>query len=1054
MSAPKLKKCRGLYTASNRYDVPEGALVQATNILILKDGVIQPRWSLAQNANSMVTGNVSHWHRGAELNGTLWYGGRDTSANTLKIGYASPTFTGVTVAQTEDGPDLYTNFTGTSTPWFDVEFVKLGNLLYYNCFRGLVRIESTSVQRLAGNYPCAVSCFPRPISTSLARSGTTTVTATTAISHGFVPGLLVKMTSAGNGDFGAGEFTIVTVPTGTTFTYVDATATTTTTLASQVFSVEQFVGSSGFMAANDQVAYRAMLVEFDTNGNAYEGEVSGRVVVENASPYLGNAANKNVQLAVLFPPTKLAANTKVELYRSRTSPSAEPNDEMGLVYSKFLNADDVARGYTWITDINPDGQLDKALYTNETQAGFVQNNVRPAGAKTIAVWGKRLVQANTYDFPQIKMQLKSVDSGSGGLVAGDYLYIDQTSQADTTFFLATASSSAFTTTTQYSIFTGGTASSDVRHTVLSLVDSINWRGSNVGVTAISPMTTSHALYTSLPDEWPGHFTIRLTGASQYPFATGGDGLEARFINFDGAANHRDAFSPKLGTITTTTPIAADTSRTSNITTVTTTAAHFYEVGEYVQLYTFGATYPLTPATIGGTTIEGVILTVPSSTTFTISNTGSNGNSAAVIKYVYLKYGPRLLSNPSVNTVRASKIGQQEGFPAFGTVKVGANNAKILKCVACKDSLMVFKEDGLFRVTATGEFGENLAAELVDPNAILWAKDTAVAINGVVMAWLTRGVAVINEQGVIKYCSANRIEDKLKPAQTNGNLEPYQLQAYPYTRRAQAFVDEQNGLYELRICMATSPSAPYASTVNLTYNILNDTWVEDDLAVVSEILYTGLRYIQTGTTFQAQQSAGARGGAALTTQVTGFSSYSASAQTVAFTYSGAAPSVGATVQNLDAFELYYVLSAAAGSGVLYCPSRTTIPSVPVVQNFYNPVVSTIEYSPITFSEENKLKLHREIQTLFGVSETMVVETVTYSDLVTTTETVVNKMGSVSATASVGVDGYLPETKRFAIPQQHRVAQQLNFRMVIRCAFGAWTILGVGCDGKLIGAKVSR
>ena len=65
-----------------------------------------------------------------------------------------------------------------------------------------------------------------------------------------------------------------------------------------------------------------------------------------------------------------------------------------------------------------------------------------------------------------------------------------------------------------------------------------------------------------------------------------------------------------------------------------------------------------------------------------------------------------------------------------------------------------------------------------------------------------------------------------------------------------------------------------------------------------------------------------------------------------------------------------------------------------------------------------------------------------------------MGTVTLGAVTGVDGFKPETKRFAIPQQHRVGQQLNFKMVIRCAVGAWTILGIGVDGKLIGPKVSR
>jgi hypothetical protein len=1060
LAAPKLKKCRGLYTASNRYDVPEGALVQANNILIVKDGVIQPRWTLSSDATSMATGNVSHWHRAAELNGTLWFAGRDTVAATMRIGYGTPgaSFAGVTaLSQTEDFPDTAANFTSSTTPWFDTEFLKLGNLLYCNTYRGLLRIESSSVQRIAGGHPCAVSCMPRPIACSLARSGTTTVTATTDFAHGYVPGVVVGLTTAGSADFGTGGttgFTIVTVPSAATFTYVDATATTTTTLASQGVSALQIVGSSGFLATDDRTAYRAVLVEYDTNGTEYVGEASGRVVVTNGSPFKGAANNKNVQLAVLYPAASLTANTKVELYRAKGVSSAEPGAEYGLVYSKFLSALDVSRGYVWITDINPDTEtgLGKPLYTNDSQGGEglgeTKNNRRPASCKTVATWGRRLVQANTFDFPQIDMQLLSTDA-TAGLQVGDALRLPATNEC---LLIAVASTTAFTLLRHFSLYTGGTVSADLKHTVLSMLDSLNWAS---GTNTLGPLATFVGMYTAAPNDLPGRFTVYRRVADQQEFSgTFNLGtLSMVPVSTDlNAQTGRNSFAPKLAEI----KAASSAASVSSVVTVTTSVNHRFEVGEYIVVYANDGT---TQSTISGTVLEGQITSVTANTVvFTNATTIAPDASSANAFYVLPKYYPRMLNNHQKNMLRVSGQatttfpGHAEGFPAFSTVKVGAPNANILKCVACKDSLMVFKEDGLFRVVDLGDGA--LSAELVDPNAILWAKDTAVPINGVIMAWLTKGVAIINESGVVKYVSTNRIEDKLKPDQSGaGYNEPYQLQAYPFTRRAVAYVDETQGLYELRICMATSPSAPYASTVNLTYNIFNDTWVEDDLAVVSEVFYNGNRYIQQGTTHYYQNTAIRSEGTTATTLLTA-TNFNSTTKVFSFTYSGTDPVVGGSFVNGSNNGIYYVLSASGGSGTMYAPALSAAPAVPISYGFYSPLISTVQWAPVTFNEENQLKLHREIQVMFGVSEIMAAETTTSSDLVSTTETVVNTLGAVTAFATTGVDGFKPETKRFAIPQQHRVGQQLNFKMVIRCAVGAWTILGIGVDGKLIGPKVSR
>lgn len=407
MSTLMTKKCVGLYTASNRYDVPEGALTQATNIIIRRDGVIQPRWGVSQAVADMTASSVAYWHRLENLNGLIYTVGQ--VAGTYLLGYLDPASPAAptSLGGFGDAPSGTSAYASAVTPFFDVEMVKTNGNIYYNGFSGMYRVPGTTNIRRAGGFPCAVAIQPRPISAGLSRSGTTTVTATTAFAHGYLKGISVTLTSAGDGNFGAGDYVVVSVPSATTFTYVDATASGTNTLAGQTFAADQFVGSSGIYADAASAAYRAVLVEYDVAGNEYVGEVSGRVEVTNSAPYIGAGANKNAQLAILFGVSQPAANTKVQLYRSQLVLTGSPSDTMFKVYEKFLTEDERNQGYIWITpESRPDsltGNGGEALYTNDGEQGLDHNNLRPGGAKTVALWGDMLVQANTTDHPTIEM---------------------------------------------------------------------------------------------------------------------------------------------------------------------------------------------------------------------------------------------------------------------------------------------------------------------------------------------------------------------------------------------------------------------------------------------------------------------------------------------------------------------------------------------------------------------------------------------------------------------------------------------------------------------------
>ncbi len=1033
MPSPLTKKCRGLYTASNRYDVPEGALVQANNILIVRDGVIQPRWGLQSQIASMAVGNVSYWHRMAVQGTTLWGFGKDSGTTLYNVSYATlPTPSTMTLfASSEDSPDGCANFASSSYGlYYDVEtFLNRGNL-YGNLSRGLIRYETTAISRRAGGFPCAVSCFPRPLNGTKSGAGPS-YTFTTTIPHGYSAGVLVTFSGGG----ATGEYAVTPVSGNPfAFTYTDAGATSagaTTATASNI------VGSSGFMATDARVAYRACLTEYDSAGNAYVGEVSGRIVVTDASPFVGAGNNKNVQLAVLFPPAALAANTKLELFRSETIASAEPLDQMGVVYTKYLKADEIAQGYTWIIDITPDSKRFPALYINEDQDGADQNGLRPAACKTVAKWGERIVQANTFDHPSFEMQLLSTIAASGGLAAGDTLNLGYSTSP--VAYAAIASGTAFSTSYSFTIFTGGTASTDCKNTVLSLIDTINWNGGTNSL-AITPLATYNAIYTSVGGDWPARFAVRVTTPDQTEITSAAGQIRGVFAKSTGTSA-RGAWAPKLAQANRINDLDRDAS--NNVTAVT-TSNHNFEVGEYVVVYSTWASQTQL-ADSNGVLIEGQITSV-TATNVVFTCAGAALSNIAADGTIAVKYRPLFNPNHVVNRIKVSKVSrtignQPEAFPAFNTLDVGASGMKILKCVECKESLLVFKEDGLFRVTASGD---TLSAEKLDSTLSLWAKDSAVACGDKVMAWTTKGVALIGEHGVEKYVSAGRLDDKLPPLGSSSNLP---ISYYPFSRRANGYFDAKNNIYELRVHFGTT--APFASTHNFTYNLENDTWVTDDVAVVGEVFYNGDRFIQEGTVLLKEQGDYVPGYPAATSTLTFTSSTADSTGNVwSFTYTGTV-AVGSYLIG-GALE-GYVISASGGVGTAYIVS-TQAAIRAETWNDYGPLVSTVEWAPITLVEENKLKQFAEVQVLFGQRPSFVAEVSTYTELVSTAEQQTCKLGGSSTSANNFT--YSPYNLRVIVPQQHRIAQQLSVKLVVRAAGSSWTLFGLGVSGRVIGPRVNR
>ncbi len=98
-----------------------------------------------------------------------------------------------------------------------------------------------------------------------------------------------------------------------------------------------------------------------------------------------------------------------------------------------------------------------------------------------------------------------------------------------------------------------------------------------------------------------------------------------------------------------------------------------------------------------------------------------------------------------NGLAFSKNGQPEAVPLKNLFQVGSKDEKILRIVPLRDSLFIFKEDGIFR--CTGDDASNFAVTLLDSSAKILAAESLAVLNNQIFGLADQGVVTVSETGV-------------------------------------------------------------------------------------------------------------------------------------------------------------------------------------------------------------------------------------------------------------------------------------------------------------------
>ncbi len=521
------------------------------------------------------------------------------------------------------------------------------------------------------------------------------------------------------------------------------------------FTALTAVGAYDPMPATSVAGYRAVWRVIDANQIVSIGAPSGKCTVKNTT---NGQRTPTIRIGI---PTGSGTKTMVQVYRTQffsvgvdgTYP--DPGDEMYLVAELTPTSTDITNNYIAYSDIVTDGLLGQPLYTNQNQDGDVQARSVPPCAKDVAYFNDTAFYANTISKQRLIVSILAVDSSGigtySGVTVGDVIQVGDLSMI---------------------AVDGGTTGLPVAAENLGGPD--YWKfaidrttGAGSEIVRVQRTTESFCYKYNL---WSNvasgrYYAYNITGANDI---VGKILFEERAINGSVKCyfncNRLDS-PPQFIPTPVTNTLAAGLARglSLGVTQVNNlgagtgfdisfNAAHTYLVGDQVFFSWFGVTtagsnskvppnaYTITsiPANAAGDFRIRINVTVGSIATDTW------GGAPPYVGYCHLIVSTIASSNDArTNRVMYSALQEPEGVPLLNSFEIGRNDAECIRLQPLGQSLFVFKEDGLFRIT--GQAGGWQVDEF-DASVRLLASESIATVNGCIYCLTDQGVVRINESG--------------------------------------------------------------------------------------------------------------------------------------------------------------------------------------------------------------------------------------------------------------------------------------------------------------------
>ncbi len=608
----------------------------------------------------------------------------------------------------------------------------------------------------------------------------------------------------------------------------------------------------GFLIGNSKVAYAVVWGYKDNNENLILGSPSSRTVVYNRT---NDSCTTKISFAI--PSEITTTDYFYQVYRTgvftATLPAepVDPGNEFNLIFEENVTASELTSGYVNTVDITPEDfrKNGTPLYTNpESGEGISQANGKPPFATDIATYKNYTFYANTSTSQQFNLSILGITS-----LVNNVSYVEITDGTSTNryYFQGTMESYEIDATTMVpadfvntvagtaKYFLLDSANEESKYLVYFKNTSTSFDEIPTGLgrilveVKIDPTTDSvddilekaASKVNSISDDFnfflgsaalpaqPGMLFIDCSnnGAVSLDMLTAST-LPASFVyTRDDNGTGEDALNNKV--FLPRIPVGAENGPTPGQ-QLEQLAKSLINVVNQVDDIVYGyynSGYDDVPGQMYFTQRE---ITGPS---FSF-NSGPNTNPDVDLHEMFM-FMPNLpttgaqVSNTSTNEVAPnrimfSKFQQPEAVPLSNQIDVGPKNREIKRIIPLRDSLFIFKEEGIYRLSGT-DTGSFVVAEF-DFSAQVLAPDSAVVMNNQIYALSNLGVIQVTDTGV---------EIISRPIE--GKLLNIMREEYSYKTSSFGVSYETEKSYMLFVPTLDSDTT---ATQGYIYNSSTNTWV--------------------------------------------------------------------------------------------------------------------------------------------------------------------------------------------------------------------------------------
>lgn len=548
------------------------------------------------------------------------------------------------------------------------------------------------------------------------------------------------------------------------------------------------LSNPGFMSNNVQVDYRMVWGKIDANGNEIIGAPSQRLVVVNST---GSTANITTTWQI---PAGIDTTYFYRIYRSGESAgvSFPPDDEVQQVKEGVPTSAEISAGSFSFYDQVPNTLRGAFLYTDPSQEGILKSNEPPPFALDMCLFRNCVFYFNTKSKQRFEFSLVSVGDNSTGGAFG-YQTNNGTTHTNTTIDALTKKASVIIQDLTYTADTAGVAGNNITITYTTGgtagAEVVTVSGSNISVKIQSGVSTATQVKTAVDASGPAAALVDITISG-----TAGTAQVAQAVTFltDGFDTTYLRVGQRVvgtGVQTGTKIVSIDSISAITVTPATTASAtvslefqDIFRIDSHEYYAASTADYPNNQfqAVLSGTpgsniqnTALNLITAINKDTTNTtvyayyesgssdlpgqilLEERGIGGNAFAVTSTNGGAFSP-ILSNTGTNDisdndahqnrVMISKVQQPEAVPLLQFLDVGSENFPIVRGLALRDSIFVFKPgEGIFRISGTDI--TNFTVSLFDSSAQIKAPESAVILNNQVACFSDQGIIFVSETGV-------------------------------------------------------------------------------------------------------------------------------------------------------------------------------------------------------------------------------------------------------------------------------------------------------------------